>query len=400
MEFISNPDDDERPTVLAATLTVTCVAVLIVAARLWVRLGMIHSFGLDDGFMTLATAISIAGQAVLITQVRHGVGRHTGDIDLPNDYPTAMKMSFVSQPLYLAAICLVKLAVGSSLLRIASKKLYKNLIVGVMALMTVYTIACIFVMFQCTDVRTFWDFNVRATCWDVVTIKGLSYANSSVNILTDLLFGVAIPAPMLWGLKVPSRVRASLLVVLGLGVFACAAACVKVYYVVTSYGRAFDPTWDARHIQTWTAVEANVGVVAGSLPALRPLFRGFFVVGSVYGKGSKAPTGAANYYHYGRGTLRSGGSNWQTLSNTKWPVHAREAGGSERALRSLGDQQGEEYELGAHAGEPVRTTTVVAGADLDDSDESVDKVMLPGRLSDGAGIKKTTVTTIMYSGPR
>lgn len=95
--------------------------------------------------MTFAAAISIAGQAVLITQVRHGVGRHTGDIDFSNDYPTAMKMSFVSQPLYLATICLVKLAVGSSLLRIASKKLYKNLIIGVMALMTVYTIACIFV---------------------------------------------------------------------------------------------------------------------------------------------------------------------------------------------------------------------------------------------------------------
>ncbi|OBR14678.1 Integral membrane family protein [Colletotrichum higginsianum IMI 349063] len=397
MEFISNPDDDERPTVLAATLTVTCVAILIVVARLWVRLGIIHSFGLDDGFMTFATAISIAGQAVLITQVRHGVGRHTGDIDFSNDYPTAMKMSFVSQPLYLATICLVKLAVGSSLLRIASKKLYKNLIIGVMALMTVYTIACIFVgtpiLLQCTDVRIFWDFNVRATCWDVATIKGLSYANSSVNILTDLLFGVAIPAPMLWSLKVPSRVRMSLLIVLGLGVFACAAACVKVYYVVMSYGRAFDPTWDSRHIQMWTVIEANVGIIAGSLPTLRPLFKGF--LGSVYGKGSKAPTGA-NYY--GRGTLRSG-SNWQTLSNTKWPVNTSEAG-SERALRSLRDQQGEEYELGAHAGEPARTTTVMAGTNVDDSDESVDKVMLPSRLSDGGGIKKTTVTTIMYSGPQ
>ncbi|KAK1623768.1 hypothetical protein BDP81DRAFT_287113, partial [Colletotrichum phormii] len=278
----SNPEENEGPTVLAATITVTCVALIVVAARLWVRLGMIHSFGFDvslhnlGGFMTSAMAIAVAGQGVLIVQVLHGVGRHVGDKEFVNDYPIAMKMAFSSQPLFLAAICLVKLAT---------------------------------IIFQCTDVRAFWDFNVKATYWDVDTIKGLSYANSSMNILTGLLFGIAIPAPMLWSLNVPRRVRISLMMVLGLGVFACAAACAKVYYIVTSYGRAFDPTWNSRDIQMWTVIEANVGIIAGSLPTLRPLFKDF--LGSIYGKGSKASTGGA---YYGRGTLRSG-SNWQTLSN-------------------------------------------------------------------------------------
>ncbi|KAL0932342.1 integral membrane family protein [Colletotrichum truncatum] len=390
MEFVSNPDENEGPTVLAATLTVTCVALLTVGARLYVRLGMIRSFGLDDGFMAFATAIAVAGEFVIVAQVRHGVGRHTGDVNLLEDYPVAMKMSFISQPLYLSALCLVKLAVGSSLLRIASKKLYKNLIIGIMVFMTAYTIACIFtIIFQCTDVRIFWDWTVKATCWDIETVKGLAYANSSVNILTDLLFGIAIPAPMLWKLNVPTRVRISLMIILGLGVFACAAACVKVYYLVTSYGRSFDPLWDSRHIQMWTAIEANVGIIAGSLPTLRPLFKDF--LGTMYGKGSKAPTG--NTY-YGRGTLRSG-SNWQTLSNSQWPEGSREAGGA-KTLKSRDDRTGEDYELGAYATGPAGTTTVMARADSDRSDESLYKTGLLDS-SEGRGIKKTTVTTVMYS---
>ncbi|TDZ32628.1 hypothetical protein CTRI78_v011759 [Colletotrichum trifolii] len=396
MEFVSNPDENEGPTVLAATLTVTCVALLTVGARLWVRVGLIHNFGLDDGFMTLAMAIAVAGQGVIVAQVRHGVGKHTGDVDLVTDYPVAMMMSFISQPLYLSALCLMKLAVGSSLLRIASKKLYKNIIICIMVFMTAYTIACIFtIVFQCTDVRVFWDWMVKSTCWEIDVVKGLAYANSSVNILTDLLFAIAIPAPMLWTLNVPQRVRVSLFIILGLGVFACAAACVKVYYVVTAYGRSFDPLWDSRHIQMWTAIEANVGIIAGSLPTLRPLFTTF--LGSMYGKGSKAPAGGT---YYGRGTMRSGGSNWQTLSNTKWPVAADETG-SEKTLKSRRDGPGEDYELAAYAARPAGTTSVMAGAGADVSDVSVDEVKPGPRVSPEArGIKKTTVTTIMYSESR
>lgn len=211
-----------------------------------------------------------------------------------------------------------------------------------------------------------------------------------MNILTDLLFGIAIPAPMLWGLNVPRRVRISLLIVLGLGVFACAAACAKVYYIVTSYGRAFDPTWDSRHIQMWTVIEANVGIIAGSLPTLRPLFKDF--LGSIYGKGSKAQTGGA---YYGRGTLRSG-SNWQSLSNTQWPIEASSAN-TEKALKSRRDPKGEQYELDNYATRPVGTTKVMAGAEVDDTDESVDTSKVPESLPDVRGIKKTTVTTVMYS---
>ena len=94
--------------------------------------------------MTFAMAISLAGQVVIIPQVRYGAGRHMGDIP-PADIGMGLKLNFVTQPMYLVAICVVKLAIGASLLRIASTKFYRYTIISIMGFMTFYTIGCFFV---------------------------------------------------------------------------------------------------------------------------------------------------------------------------------------------------------------------------------------------------------------
>jgi len=98
----------------------------------------------QDAIITLTTACSIAGFAVTIIQCKYGAGRHRGDVS-PEDYEYGMLVNFVNQPVYLFAICFVKLAVGAALMRIATKKLYKRLILGVMGFMLIYTVVCFFV---------------------------------------------------------------------------------------------------------------------------------------------------------------------------------------------------------------------------------------------------------------
>lgn len=38
----------------------------------------------------------------------------------------------------------------------------------------------------------------------------------------------------------------------------------------------YDVTWEGFYLWIWTAVEANLGVICGSIPALRPLFKTIF----------------------------------------------------------------------------------------------------------------------------
>lgn len=56
-----------------------------------------------------------------------------------------MHYNFATQPLYLWAICIVKLAIGFSLLRIAVERKYRIVIYCVMGLMLSYTFGCFMV---------------------------------------------------------------------------------------------------------------------------------------------------------------------------------------------------------------------------------------------------------------
>lgn len=102
--------------------------------------------------MTLAMALAWAGQGVIIVQVAHGAGRHIGDVD-PDVYMVGMMVNFISQPIFLFAICVVKLAVGSSLLRIASTKMYRVIILSIMGFMVFYTVGCFFVSLLTHDAK-------------------------------------------------------------------------------------------------------------------------------------------------------------------------------------------------------------------------------------------------------
>lgn len=82
----------------------------------------------------------------VILQVDNGGGRHIGDVN-PVMYSNGLHFNFITQPIYLWAICIVKMSVGLALLRIASEKKFKVAIYSVMGFMLVYTFGCFLVNF-------------------------------------------------------------------------------------------------------------------------------------------------------------------------------------------------------------------------------------------------------------
>ena len=193
---------------------------------------------------------------------------------------------------------------------------------------------------------------------------------------------------MLWNLNVHFRTRLALIGILGLGVFACAAAFVKLGYV-TNYGKKGDWLWDSQNITIWTCVELNVGIIAGSLPCLRPIFKRF--LGSYYGKGSRKTPTTGNT-NYGHGTMRSG-KNWHSLSSGRR--------GAEKVADETSSQKAinagvNEYELHDRIATPARgisKTVIATNFDASSSEESVDRA---GLARFGSGIKKTTVTSVEH----
>ncbi|KAF2440767.1 hypothetical protein P171DRAFT_325708, partial [Karstenula rhodostoma CBS 690.94] len=280
------PQENDGPRILGVVLGTTVFAVITMVARLWVRVKLIRNVGWDDYSMACATILCIVGAGIVIPEVHYGAGRHIDQIS-PEDFKLGFKLNFITQPIYLIAICVVKMSVGFFLLRIAIIPFYRHTIQGIMGFMAFYTTGCFFtIMFQCTNIAVQWDQSAKGTCWTKKTIQALGYTNVSCNIVTDLLLAII---PMLWQVQLNRRQKSSVICILGLGVFATAAALVKISFL-PNYGITGDWLWDSRNITIWTALETCVGIIAGNLPCLKPLFR--TVLGSTYGRGSKGRTGA------------------------------------------------------------------------------------------------------------
>ncbi|PYH30830.1 integral membrane family protein [Aspergillus neoniger CBS 115656] len=275
------PDVSQGPQILAATSITTAFALLTVLARLYVRVFFIRNVGPDDYVMVLTMALSLGGFAVIIPEVIYGAGRHT--VYVENTASIATHLNFATQGIYMWAIGLVKISIGLFLLRFAPRRGYKIFIWVVMVVMLLYTIICFLtLMFECKDIRSIWEENVKSQCFTSSQLLKLSYINTALNILTDLIFAI-LPAIMLRHLQVNRRVKASLVCILGLGIFACAAAIVKLS-VLPNYGRTGDLLWDYSTLTIWVVVESNMGIIAGSLPTLKPLFKQFL---GTYGSQTK-----------------------------------------------------------------------------------------------------------------
>ncbi|KAI8937113.1 hypothetical protein NX059_006327 [Plenodomus lindquistii] len=333
-------DERQGPMILGATLTVTIAALITTISRLYVRVKLIRNVGWDDYLMVSAMILCIAGQGVVIPQVHYGAGRHIEYIK-PADFATAFKLNFITQPLYLFAIALVKLSVGSFLLRIANQPFYRRLIIGIMAFMAMYTTGCFLtIVLQCTDLRIMWDPTVKGTCWSGATLKALSYTNMALNISTDLLLSMFIPIPMLYHVQMNRRQKASLICILGLGIFATAAGVVRLTYL-PNYGRSGDWMWDSRNLTIWAVAECNVGIVAGNLPCLKPMFR--TILGSTYGRGSRKTSEPYLSTPYGAGSKhRSTAKNYAS-------IHSNPAG-----------EGGDDFKTYGAAGEAYMLTTIDA----------------------------------------
>jgi hypothetical protein len=122
---------------------------------------------------------------------------------------------------------------------------------------------------------------------------------------------------MLWNVQMNRRQKTSVIAILALGVFATAAALVKAGYI-SEYGKTGDWLWDSKDLTIWTVMECNVGIIAGNLPCLKPLFR--TVLGSTYGRGSNDRAGSkpiSGPYGTGSNHRPAGSEAYKSLGSGK-----------------------------------------------------------------------------------
>lgn len=209
---------------------------------------------------------------VIIPQVNLGAGRHWQYIQPPENVVKGLHLNFVTQPLCLIGLCLTKVSVGLFLLRLTPSPRYRWLVIGV----TVFTVLsatgnlcryilclssdgakltlAVTVFFQCQPLALTWDSSVEGTCIKPSHLKFAAFFNSSVAVLTDVLFAL-LPVPILWNVQMNWRVKSAVAAILSLGVFAAVAAIVKITFL-GAYGQHGDFLWDSADLTIWYAPDA------------------------------------------------------------------------------------------------------------------------------------------------
>ncbi|KAL4890065.1 hypothetical protein BDV59DRAFT_195191 [Aspergillus ambiguus] len=262
----------------AIIVNVVCLsaAFIVTLLRLYTRLRITCSPGLDDIFIIAALGFSI-GMCVVtsIATERYGWNRHIWDVR-PDWLSTIQKFNMIFQILFSWSSTFTKISLlwfCKRLLGAGSKGLYWGYNIGLITAMVFVGVCCALFLFmsifQCSPVKAYWELAPEYP-HHCMNSGAIVFSASVINIFTDFLVTV-LPMPLIWNLKLPARQRIAVISIFALGIVVNVAGSVRTVYVWKSMIASYDSTWLGWPILLAASVEINMGLICASAPALRPL---------------------------------------------------------------------------------------------------------------------------------
>ncbi|KAH7241313.1 hypothetical protein BKA59DRAFT_528924 [Fusarium tricinctum] len=272
---------DLGPVVQGFAIFFGIVSVIVVCLRIYVRAGYSgvapRLLGLEDYMTVVATMLLIPAVIFAVLAAQYGVGCH--DINLPSPLYLVRASEYQTywEILYFTSSTVIKCAIGFTCIRVDSRRRVVFPIYVNMAVMVIVTIlALTFVFANCKPVAATWNPGL-GTCQKKVSLQTVSYIVSAIQMVTDWVCA-AIPCFIVAGLQMSRRRKISVIAILGLGVSASIATCVRMPYL-KYYDTVKYPEEIAYHlgvISITSNVECCLGIIACSLPPLRKLFRFYY----------------------------------------------------------------------------------------------------------------------------
>ncbi|EFQ35012.1 fucose permease [Colletotrichum graminicola] len=276
---------DRGPAVFAVTTATFVLASVMVAARLFCRRFIVRNVSWDDKTMFFAWLIAFGLSFTICFGTRKGLGRY--DKDIPQGHWDSLRAcEYVFSILYNPALMATKTSVLIFYLRL-SKNTKKVLRFASWVTLGIVNVAgavlTLINIFQCQPVQAAWEiWRDTSRCIPLLTEF---ICSAPINIVTDLAI-LALPIPVLTGMRLPPRQKIILVLTFTLGIFVTIVDVVRIYYLqqaVTSvptgvstdpnshFGGTPDFAWNSSLSFMWSAVEVNVGMACACIPTLKPL---------------------------------------------------------------------------------------------------------------------------------
>ncbi|CAM1508416.1 Fc.00g052640.m01.CDS01 [Cosmosporella sp. VM-42] len=285
-------------SLVATAVIFLVVSWISVGLRTYTRAILMKSFQADDWFMLIAQLIFTVSCAFVLEGVHKGMGRHNEAVKDENDRSDALMWQAIATATYILDMMFIKLSIGIFLLRLSVRRAYTWIIWGSLVVITLWSIVIFFYnLFQCTPVEKQWDFRIKSGhCVTPDELIAAAYAFSVMTIVSDWFYAL-LPIPMLWTVKMTKQAKATVIVILGLGIFASVATLIRLKFL-TDLEVTDDLLFAGTNSMIWTLVEPGVAIVASSLATIRPLLRALKVRGFessdyAYGTGRSATNRSA-----------------------------------------------------------------------------------------------------------
>ncbi|KAL7944690.1 major facilitator superfamily domain-containing protein [Trichoderma barbatum] len=280
------PVANRGPAVLAVTTATLVLASIFVFARMVSRYFIVKRVTWDDRIILLAWLISFFLSFTICFGVANGLGKHDADIP-PSQISTLRHCEYVFSILYNPALMATKTSILIFYLRLArnTQMVLRFASWLILVIVNVAGVVLTFMnIFQCTPVQAAWNANYGGSTKCIPLLTEFICA-APVNIVTDLAI-LALPIPVLTGMRLPSRQKTILVFTFTLGIFVAVVDVVRVYYLqqaiadvptgittdpTSRFGGQSDFAYNASLALMWSAVEVNVGTTCACIPTLKPL---------------------------------------------------------------------------------------------------------------------------------
>ncbi|KAF7547315.1 hypothetical protein G7Z17_g7819 [Cylindrodendrum hubeiense] len=311
---------EENGVALVGTAIVfLAISWISIALRTYTRAFLMKGYQADDWLMLIGQLIFTVSCVFILIGVHDGLGRHNEAIEDDHDEVNALMWQALATATYVLDMMFIKLSIGVFLLRLSVQKVYTWILWVSLAIITVWSCVIFFWdIFQCSPVAKQWDFRITTgQCVSADQVVAAAYSISVMTILSDWLYAL-LPVPMLWTVKMTKQAKATVIVILGLGVFASIATLIRLRFLA-DLTDTNDILFAGTDAMVWTLVEPGVAIVASSLATIRPLLRamkikGFESTDHTYGTG-RSGTGRSGVTRSKSGTLPGFGPNDVSLSN-------------------------------------------------------------------------------------
>ncbi|KAI1417112.1 hypothetical protein F5Y13DRAFT_204453 [Hypoxylon sp. FL1857] len=265
---------DLGPAVLGVAWTFASVSILIVSLRFYVRLSIVRKLTLDDYVIIVTLIFSLGNSIILTVSTSWGLGRHIESLaSEPLSIMYTVKWVYFCELFAIMSPGFGRISFAILLLNLSppskARRRFLWAIIWIQFIVDVGTVIIIYA--QCQPIEGYWNKSIEARCLSLNAQVYAGYLQSAVGSLVDLILAI-FPSTLFWNLNMQWKQKAFLSGIMGLGIVAMVASIVKTVQL-RAITEVSDITYTMATLAIWWTLEANLVLIAVSIPTIRPILK-------------------------------------------------------------------------------------------------------------------------------